>query len=64
VDDCHVARAGVGTQSAQRRQARFMALVAHEVRNPPVPIQIAANVLTGRRLTGGHRPDERRGCRL
>ncbi len=33
---------------------------AHEVRDPLVPIQIAAHVPTARRRTGRHRPNERR----
>ena len=36
-------------REAHHRQIKFMAMVAHELRNPLTPIQIAASLLTNRR---------------
>ena len=38
---------------AQRRQVKFMAVVAHELRNPLTPLRIAADLLINRSATGG-----------
>ena len=50
--DRHVALAGIGAQGLQtqaeeihRRQAMFLSMVAHELRNPLNPIRIAADLL-------------------
>jgi len=38
---------------AQRRQVKFMAVVAHELRNPLTPLRIAADMLVNHSATGG-----------
>ena len=40
-----VAASPAGVEAAQRHQADFLALVAHELRNPLAPIRLAAEVL-------------------
>jgi diguanylate cyclase (GGDEF)-like protein len=43
---------------AQRRQVKFMAVVAHELRNPLAPLRLATDMLVDRGATGGM-PTER-----
>jgi diguanylate cyclase (GGDEF)-like protein len=43
---------------AQRQQVKFMAVVAHELRNPLAPLRLAADMLVDRGATGGM-PKER-----
>jgi diguanylate cyclase (GGDEF)-like protein len=44
-------QAAVDASEAHRQQIRFMAMVAHELRNPLTPIRVAADL-----MVGGHAP--------